>query len=96
MLKREDIVDRMADKGYTKKSARVILDDFVRVISEALVEGEEVRIRGFGTFAVRDAGAREMNDYQSGERITIPGHRVPKFTPGQQLRRWVADGIIRE
>jgi hypothetical protein len=41
MVKREDIINRLADKGYTKKSAAYIIDDFVRVIAEALVEGEE-------------------------------------------------------
>lgn len=95
-MKRNEIIERLAQKGYTKKSARVIIDDVVRVISEALVDGEDVMFHGFGTFYVKDVAPRETSDLQSKDRITIPGHRAPKFTPGEQLRRWVREGIIRE
>lgn len=95
-MKRNEIVDRLADKGYTKKSARLIIDDVVRVIAEALVDGEEVSFRGFGTFYVKDVAPRETYDYQSKGRITIPAHKAPKFSPGNLLTRWVREGIIRE
>ena len=96
MLKREDIIERLADKGYTKKSAAYIIDDFVRVIEEALVDGEEVMIHGFGTFRVLHTKPRDMQDYQTKETISVPTHKAPKFVPGAQLRRWVREGIIRD
>lgn len=96
MLKRSDIVDRLANKGYTKKSANLIIDDVMRTIAEALVEGEDIQFHGFGTFYVKDVAAREATDLNSKQRITIPGHRAPKFTPGEPLKRWVREGIIRE
>ena len=95
-MNREEIIDRLAKKGYTKKSANLIIDDVVRVITEALVEGEEVQLHGFGTFYVRNMAPRDTNDLLSGERITIPGHNLPKFVPGRTLKRWVREGIIRE
>lgn len=96
MLKRDDIIERLAKKGYTKKSARFIIDDFVRVVSEALVEGEEIQFHGFGTFCVKDLAPRETSEVGTGNRIVIPAHREPKFVPGKQLKRWVREGIIRE
>ena len=95
-MKRNDIIERLAQKGYTKKSANLIIDDVISVISEALVEGESVQFHGFGTFYVKDVVPRETNDLQSKQRITIPGHKAPKFTPGEPLKRWVREGIIRE
>ena len=95
-MNREDIVERLAEKGYTKKSARLIIDDFVRVIGEALIDGEEVKFHGFGTFSVYEMTPREIAEVQSREMISIPGHKIPRFTPGNQLRRWVREGIIRD
>jgi len=96
MLKRKEIIERLADKGYTKKSASLIVDDFVRVLTEALVEGEDIMLHGFGTFRVLNTKSREMIDYQSKEPISVPSHHAPKFTPGAQLKRWVREGVIRE
>lgn len=96
MLKRKEIIERLADKGYTKKAAAVIIDDFVRMIAEILVEGEEVKFHGFGTFKILTTKDREMQNYQTKETIPIPSHRAPKFVPGAQLKRWVREGFIRE
>ena len=96
MLKRLDIVERLAANGYTKKSAGLIIDDVVKVISEALVEGEDVQFHGFGTFCVRDVAPRETTDFKTRDRITIPTHKAPKFVPGAQLKRWVREGAIRD
>ena len=95
-MTRNDIVDRLADKGYTKKSARLIIDDVVRVITEALVSGENVVFRGFGEFYVKDVAETAGSNVYTGERMTVPAHRVPKFSAGTLLRKRVREGIIRD
>ena len=96
MLKREDIVDRLAEKGYTKKSSRLILDDFMLVLSEALAEGEEVRLHGFGTFCVKETGERRIVDSVTGGESVGPSIKYPRFIPGDSLRRSVREGFVRE
>lgn len=96
MLKKGDIIERLAERGYTKTAANEIIDDFVRVISEALVEGEDVMFHGFGTFYTKDIKPRKTRDYQSKEIMVIPGFRCPKFVAGRQLKRWVREGFIRD
>lgn len=96
MLKRQDIVERLADNGYTKKNAGLIIDDMVKVITEAMVAGEDVQLHGFGTFRVKDIAPRETTDFKTKGRITIPTHKAPKFEPGAQLKRWVREGAIRD
>lgn len=96
MLKRNDIIERLALNGYTKKDAGVILDDVIKIITEALVEGESVQIHGFGTFDVKKYKPRETVDLQTKERIVIPAYRTPKFTAGKLLKRAVKEGFIRE
>jgi len=96
MLKRNDIIERLALKGYTKKDAGIILDDLVRMITEALVAGESVQIHGFGTFEVKECAPRSTIDLQTKERIVIPAYKAPKFTAGKLLKRAVKEGFIRE
>lgn len=96
MLNRDDIITRFAQKGYTKKDAELVIDDVIRVISEALVEGEAIRFYGFGTFSVRESAPKNTINYQTKERMVVPGHKAPRFTPGKLLKRAVREGILRE
>ncbi len=95
MLQKEDFITRLAQKGYTKHAAGIIMDDFIRTLEEILVEGESVMFRGFGTFDVREHAAKEGTDPQTKERIMIPSYRIPKFTAGKLLKREVKEGVIR-
>lgn len=96
MLKRNDIIERLAQKGYTKKDAGVVIDDIVSTITEALASGESVMLYGFGTFDVREYKARESVDFQTNERIIIPAYKAPKFTAGDLLKRAVKEGFLRK
>jgi len=96
MLQRDDFITRLAQKGYTKSAAGIIINDFIRTIEEILVEGESVMFRGFGTFDVREHIQRESVDPQTGERIVVPAFRAPKFTAGKLLKRRVKEGVIRD
>ena len=96
MLKKEDIIERIMRKGYTKKDAGTILDDVLSVITESLVEGDSVQIHGFGTFEVKEYAERETVDFQTKERIVIPAYKAPKCTAGKLLKRAVKEGYIRK
>lgn len=92
MLKKKDIVNRLAERGHTKAASSTFIDDFIMVVSEALVEGESVMLHGFGTFEVRDMTEREAIDVRSGKRRLIKAYRHPKFIPGKTLKRFVQEG----
>lgn len=96
MLQRDDFIERLYKKGYTKRDAAIIMDDFIRTLEEALVEGESVMFRGFGTFEVRNRSGRELVSPTTKERITIPAYRTPHFTAGKLLKREVKDGVLQE
>lgn len=95
MLKKNDIIARLAKKGYTKHDSEIIIDDVFDVIMEAMASGEDVQLHGFGTFCVRNMRPRDTVDYQTKGRIVIPEHKAPKFMPGSTLRRAVKEGVLR-
>lgn len=95
-MNKSDFICLLAQKGYTKKDADKIIEDVFMTLTESLMDGEPVMIHGFGTFSIRDSAPREAVDMHTKERITIPGHKAPKFTPGKMLKRAIKEGIIRE
>lgn len=94
MLHRDEFISRLATKGYTKKHAAVIYDDFLLTLREALAAGEDVTFRGFGAFEVRERKGREGVSPQDQSRILIPPYKAVHFTPGKVLKREVKKGVV--
>jgi len=88
-IKREGFVERLNEKGYTKKDARIIIDDVFGTIAEILAQGGSVKLHGFGTFETARYAAREMTSVH-GRKTVAPEHRVVKFKPGKLLKRLVS------
>ena len=95
-MKESDFIERFAKKGYTKRDAKCIMDDFAATIMEALVDGDEVHLHGFGTFSVINVKPHDVNMVRTGEKMSIPSYRCPKFAPGMTLKRAVREGVIRQ
>ena len=69
-------------KAVTEKVLNAILDS----IQEALVDGKNVTLVGFGTFTTASRKAREGRNPKTGDKIKIAKATVAKFRPGKQLR----------
>ena len=96
MVTRDEFIERLSQKGYTKRDAGIVMDDFIRTLEEALVGGESVMFHGFGTFEVRERAERESSNPQTKERIVIPSYRAAHFTPGKKLKREFKEGLVRD
>ena len=95
VLRKTEFVERLATHGYTKKAASVIYDDFIDVIREALVQGDEVQFFGFGRFYVHEFKDREIKNITDQKPIIIKGYRYPKFQPSDQLKNEVKEGEMK-
>lgn len=72
--------------GITRREADLIVETVFDSIAGALRAGEEVEIRGFGSFRLRSRKARLTRNPRTGEPIMVPPKRVPFFRPGKALR----------
>lgn len=87
MIKSE-LVQRLADKHPNlfhrdiEKIVSVVFDG----ISDALVRGDRVELRGFGAFSVKHRPARVGRNPRSGEPVTIDEKYAPFFKAGKELR----------
>ena len=77
--------------SMNKVPARDAVYSVFAAIGEALTNGEEVRIVGFGTFGTRNRPARTGRNSQTGEVISIPASKSPSFKAGKALRDAVSD-----
>ena len=87
-MTKAEFLDQMAkdERMASKKAAGDSLDAVLDGIAEVLKGGGEVNFTGFGKFHVAERGPRQGVNPRTGERITIPGGRVPRFSAGSALK----------
>ena len=72
-----------------KREAELIVNSIFNSIGQALVEGDRVEIRGFGSFTIRERDAREARNPKSGDIVQISAKKTPFFKTGKELRERV-------
>ena len=89
-IKKNQLAQRLGEKlGVTKKQAGDFVDAFTEEITSLMRKGEKVNITGFGIFKVVDRKARMGINPKTGEKISIPASKKPKFTAGKALKEAV-------
>ncbi|WP_324036389.1 nucleoid-associated protein HU-beta [Aeromonas caviae] len=86
-MNKSQLIDKIADGAdISKAAAGRALDAFIDAVGEALKEGDQVALVGFGTFAVRERAARSGRNPQTGATIEIAAGKVPAFKAGKALK----------
>jgi DNA-binding protein HU-beta len=87
-VRREHLAQKISEKfDLPKKTSVEILNYFVELVTSNLKQGNRVKLPGFGTFKVRERKARTAINPKTGEKITVPATKVPKFTPAKELKQ---------
>ncbi len=86
-MNKNDLVTVVASAaGLSKADAAKAVDGVFAAITDALKKGDEVRLVGFGTFAVAERAQSEGRNPRTGQSITIPASKQPKFKAGKGLK----------
>lgn len=72
--------------GLNKREAKELVELFFEEIRDALENGQQVKLSGFGNFDLRDKKQRPGRNPKTGEEIPITARRVVTFRPGQKLK----------
>lgn len=79
-MNKKDLIKEISKKtGLTLADSNLYLNATLETISENLKKGEDVFIRNFGTFAVKDRKPRRSMNINTKKIITIPARKVVKF-----------------
>ena len=86
-LTKADIAEMLFNElGLNKREAKELVDCFFEEIRDALANGRQVKLSGFGNFDLRDKSQRPGRNPKTGEEIPITARRVVTFRPGQKLK----------
>jgi DNA-binding protein HU-beta len=86
-MNRSELVAIVASNGgFRKGDAEKAIDSLLTAIIDALKQGDEVRLTGFGTFTVATRAAGQARNPRTGELVTVAASRQPKFKAGKALK----------
>jgi DNA-binding protein HU-beta len=86
-MNNSDLADKLAaSQGITKADARKYVDAVFAAITDAVAEGDEVSLNGFGKFKVKESPAREGRNPATGETIQIAASKKLGFTAAKAVK----------
>jgi len=85
-MTKADIVNQIAKStGMDKKTASVAVEAFMTSVINSLAEGENVYLRGFGSFVIKTRKQKSARNISKNTTIIIPEHNVPSFKPAKDF-----------
>lgn len=83
-MRKADIVNRITEKtGLEKVDVMVVVEAFCKEIRESMAEGNNVYVRGFGSFVVKTRKKKIGRIIKKNIAIEIPEQRIPAFKPAK-------------
>jgi len=93
-MRKADIVSNIADKtGVAKVDVLVCMETFFKEVKGSLAQGENVYIRGFGSFIVKKRAKKIGRHIQENRAIEIPEHFIPAFKPAKIFTEQVKEKV---
>jgi integration host factor subunit beta len=85
-----DLINRIAQEmKISKQEAETGVNLFFETIKDALKRGEEIELRGFGSFRFRTRNARAGRNPRTGEPVQVPPKKVLYFKPSKLLKNMI-------
>ena len=92
-MTKSDLIVQLAHKmDIPTRQATSIVNTLIDTMSDTLAQGENIEIRSFGSFTVKDYGAYIGRNPKSGETFKVKPKKLPFFKVGRELRERVNDG----
>ena len=86
-MTKQGFIDHIASQhGCTKREGEKIIDMFTSSVIEAMGEGKEINLIGFGNFTINKVEARKGRNPRTGESMKIASYNQPRFKVGSKLK----------
>ena len=94
-MTKSDLIARLAERfpQLVAKDADYAVKMILDALSEALVKGDRIEIRGFGSFSLNYRPPRVGRNPKSGDKVSVPEKWVPHFKAGKELRERVDQSL---
>jgi DNA-binding protein HU-beta len=85
-MTKSDLIEQIvATTGIERNAVEFIVEALMDTIRQSMVKGENIYLRGFGTFQLKTRAAKTGRNILKGTSMTIPAHVKPAFKPGKEL-----------
>lgn len=94
-MRKADLVSKISEStGVAKVDVLVTLEQFFKEVKDSLADGENVYVRGFGSFIVKKRAKKIGRHIKKNEAIEIPEHYIPAFKPAKVFVDLVKDNVV--
>lgn len=91
-MTKAEIVSEIAKQTVIEKAAVLtVVEKFMDVVKDSLANGDNVYLRGFGSFIVKQRAEKTARNISKNTTITIPAHKIPFFKPADTFKEAVAN-----
>lgn len=93
-MTKADIVSQIADQtGMEKHDVQITVEAFMRTVRDNMERGDNVYLRGFGSFIVKTRAAKTGRNILAKKSILIPAHNIPAFKPAKEFLENVKEKV---
>ncbi|WAM29945.1 integration host factor subunit beta [Myxococcus sp. NMCA1] len=87
-MTRSELIERIVERAphVPRREVEAIVHAVFDEMSQALIAGRRIELRGFGVFCVRTRRARTGRNPKTGQRVSVPARRTLSFAAGKELR----------
>lgn len=90
MTKAEIVAEISKSTGIEKESVLAVVEKFMEVVKDSLGNGENVYLRGFGSFILKERAEKTARNISKNTTLIIPAHKIPFFKPCESFKEIVA------
>lgn len=95
IMTKADIVAKISDKsGIEKTEVLNVVESFMAEVKSSLEEGENVYLRGFGSFIIKTRAEKTGRNISKNTTIKIPAHNIPSFKPAKTFTEGVKNKVV--
>ncbi|MEO6289101.1 MAG: HU family DNA-binding protein [Ginsengibacter sp.] len=85
-MRKADLINQISEKtGIPKVDVLVTLETLFKEVKESLAQGENIYIRGFGSFITKKRAAKIGRNIKKNIAVEIPEHHIPAFKPAKEF-----------
>jgi DNA-binding protein HU-beta len=93
-MTKAEIVAEIANKtGIEKIAVQSVVETFMESVKAALINGENVYMRGFGSFIIKERAEKTGRNISKNTTIIIPAHKIPAFKPAKTFVNEVKNNL---
>lgn len=90
MTKAEIVAQIARNTGLDRESTLVVVEEFMDCVRESLTNGENVYLRGFGSFITKRRAQKIARNITAQQSVVVPAHDIPAFKPAKSFMQRVA------